>query len=368
MPRLEVSQPLSGDAQPVQDADGTLSTVYVSTASVGIKRAAPEGALDIGGEVKVEYSGSPTITLYSRGNGTQRYSIRATNDDDPAGGRLLVFRNESAQRDDLVLDDDGNLKLEHNGSPQITLYSRGYGTQRYSIRATNDADPAGGRKLVFRNESAQRDDMVLDGSGDLKLERNGSPKLILYSRGYGTQQYSIRATNRADPAGERLLVVRSESRGEDIFTIDPYGNITLTGDITLPGADYAEQFAIAEPDLEPGTVMVIDSDETLRQSTEPYDRRVAGVLSGAVARHPGVVLGGKGAESRQPLALGGTAYCKVDATTGPVDVGDLLVTSSSPGHAMKAVDRDRAFGAVIGKALRPLPDGSDLIPVLVSLQ
>ena len=35
---------------------------------------------------------------------------------------------------------------------------------------------------------------------------------------------------------------------------------------------------------------------------------------------------------------------------------------------MKATDQQRAFGAVLGKALRPLASGSGLIPILVALQ
>jgi hypothetical protein len=52
----------------------------------------------------------------------------------------------------------------------------------------------------------------------------------------------------------------------------------------------------------------------------------------------------------------------------PIEVGDLLTTSPTPGHAMKATDPVRAFGAVIGKALRALGDGQGLIPILVALQ
>jgi hypothetical protein len=58
----------------------------------------------------------------------------------------------------------------------------------------------------------------------------------------------------------------------------------------------------------------------------------------------------------------------VDAESGAIAVGDLLTTSDTPGHAMKAQDPERAFGAVIGKALAPLRDGRDLIPILVALQ
>jgi hypothetical protein len=60
--------------------------------------------------------------------------------------------------------------------------------------------------------------------------------------------------------------------------------------------------------------------------------------------------------------------CQVDANFAPIEVGDLLTTSATPGFAMKATDRQRSFGAVIGKALRPLDSGRRLIPVLVALQ
>ena len=69
-----------------------------------------------------------------------------------------------------------------------------------------------------------------------------------------------------------------------------------------------------------------------------------------------------------PVALVGKVYCKVDARYSPVEVGDLLTTSPTPGHAMKADDPMKAFGAVIGKALDSLKAGQTLIPILVALQ
>jgi hypothetical protein len=64
----------------------------------------------------------------------------------------------------------------------------------------------------------------------------------------------------------------------------------------------------------------------------------------------------------------GKVYCKVDARYSPIEVGDLLTTSPTMGHAMKAEDPLKAFGSVIGKALRPLQEGLGLVPVLVALQ
>jgi hypothetical protein len=75
-----------------------------------------------------------------------------------------------------------------------------------------------------------------------------------------------------------------------------------------------------------------------------------------------------GEPDRLPLALLGKTYCRVDATYGDIDVGDMLTTSSTPGHAMKADDPSRAFGAVIGKALAPHMGGVGLVPILVTLQ
>lgn len=148
------------------------------------------------------------------------------------------------------------------------------------------------------------------------------------------------------------------------------GTITATGDIQLAGADCAEEFNIeSEQLLEPGTALVIGNEETLCQCTEAYDRKVAGVISGAGDCKPGIILGRQSFSSkRMPLALTGKVYCKVDAQYAPINIGDLLTTSPTPGHAMKAQDLSKASGAILGKALRPLAQGQGLIPILVTLQ
>jgi hypothetical protein len=69
-----------------------------------------------------------------------------------------------------------------------------------------------------------------------------------------------------------------------------------------------------------------------------------------------------------PLAVVGIVPCKVTAENGPIQIGDLLVTSSAPGYAMKGTDRSKLVGAVVGKALEPLQNGKGVIQVLVTLQ
>ena len=154
-----------------------------------------------------------------------------------------------------------------------------------------------------------------------------------------------------------------------------YGNVLVTGDITahdviLSGGDCAEDFDIAGLEaVEAGTVTVIDKEGTLQPCQDAYDKKVTGVISGAGEYKPGVILGRQQSTSqRLPLALVGRVYCKVDAQFGAIEIGDLLTTSPTKGHAMKAAVPLKAFGAVIGKALRPLTAGRGLVPILVALQ
>jgi hypothetical protein len=99
------------------------------------------------------------------------------------------------------------------------------------------------------------------------------------------------------------------------------------------------------------------------------DKRVVGVVSGAGDCKPGIVLDRRGsAKNRKPIALLGKVFCKVDAQYGAIDLGDLLTTSPTSGHAMRAGNPSRAFGAVIGKALHPFTSGQGLIPILIALQ
>lgn len=147
-------------------------------------------------------------------------------------------------------------------------------------------------------------------------------------------------------------------------------NVNVLKDVTLAGGDCAEQFDThGATSPEPGTIMVIDDGGKLRMSHGAYDKRVAGVVSGAGEYRPAIVLDRRASsEGRVSVALVGKVYCKVDADPASVTVGDLLTTSERPGFAMKATDPAQAFGAVICKALKPLGTGQDMIPILVALQ
>ncbi|KAA0230599.1 hypothetical protein EDS67_06770 [candidate division KSB1 bacterium] len=138
------------------------------------------------------------------------------------------------------------------------------------------------------------------------------------------------------------------------------------------GGDLAEPFEISENQPIPqGALVIIDEDNPgqLKLSQQAYDKRVAGVVSGAGGINPGITLTQEGMlEGGQNVALSGRVYALATAANGPIKPGDLLTTSEVAGHAMKATDRELWPGAVIGKAMSKLESGEGLVLVLVNLQ
>ena len=173
--------------------------------------------------------------------------------------------------------------------------------------------------------------------------------------------------------GESIIGAGQKGRPARISLYDTNQKETIrldaaAGDLILFNADIAEEFDV-DGAADPGSVVVLEDDGVVRCSAEPYDTRVVGVVSGAGTFRPAIVLDRRESDRpRRPVAVMGKVGCLVDATQTPVRVGDLLTTGSRPGHAIRASDRDRAFGAVLGKALRSLEGGIAIIPVLVTLR
>src|SRR4030095_13789050 len=167
------------------------------------------------------------------------------------------------------------------------------------------------------------------------------------------------------------ILGRAPLAGRFEGSVEVTGNVDVTGDIKLLNADCAEEFDITEENVESGTVMVLTENGSLQSCYQEYDKKVAGIVSGGNEYKPAIVLDRreqKNSKSRLPIALMGKVYCKVDARRASIETGDLLTTSSMKGHAMRAQDPIKAFGAVIGKALGSIKEGLGMIPVLVTLQ
>ncbi|NUM76187.1 hypothetical protein HUU40_17620 [candidate division KSB1 bacterium] len=173
------------------------------------------------------------------------------------------------------------------------------------------------------------------------------------------------------------FMIQKDAANNYAYTFDK-GNVNVAGTTTTKvltitgGADLAEPFAMSEEEaIAPGSVVIIDEANPgqLKLSEKAYDTRVAGVISGAGGVNPGLTLSqedqlGKG----QNVALSGRVYVKATAVNSSIKPGDMLTTSDRPGHAMKATDRDKSYGTVIGKAMTGLETGEGLVLVLVNLQ
>jgi len=193
--------------------------------------------------------------------------------------------------------------------------------------------------------------------------------------------YSLVFLTKSD-AGVAAEKVRISSAGRvGIGTATPAVALDVVGDARFSGTvtgnniqahyqDLAEWVPSAE-NLEPGNVVVLDPtvSNQVMASTAPYDTSVAGVVS----VQPGIILG-VGGEAKEQIATTGRVKVLVDATAGPIRIGDLLVTSGKRGMAMRSSAIDvggvamHRPGTVIGKALEPLAGGEGEILVLLSLQ
>lgn len=171
---------------------------------------------------------------------------------------------------------------------------------------------------------------------------------------------------KLDVAGQ----IRSSSGG----VVFPDGTTQTTAFIPANcGADYAESVGVTgdRTAYQPGDVLVIDPNAPGKflKANQPYSTMVAGIYS----TKPGYVgrlqpASDPASAGEIPMAMVGRVPTKVSAENGPIKVGDLLVTSSTRGYAMKGTDHDKMLGAVVGKALAPLDSGTGTILVLVTLQ
>jgi hypothetical protein len=339
------------------------------------------------GDVRVRNAaGDETIRL----NGSSGDAVLGGNGQDgdvvvrnSAGGETIRLDGSSG---DAVLGgngQDGDVVVRNSAGGETIRLDGGTGD---AVLGGNGQDgdvvvrnSAGGETIRLDGETA---DLSLGGSaqdGDVRV-RNAASATTIHLDGDGGNLTADGMITSQDlivngAATIQDLTVNGATVTRDIAVRNTVGVTTIevdgdAGDIRMLGADLAEDFDVLDAeDIAPGTVVVLDQEGRLRQCAQAYDKKVAGIISGAGSYRPGIVLDNQRSRSnRLPVALMGKVYCKADADYAPIEVGDVLTTAPTPGHAMKATDPHKAFGAVIGKALRPLGKGQGLIPVLVSLQ
>jgi len=183
--------------------------------------------------------------------------------------------------------------------------------------------------------------------------------------GFAWYKGGVHNDGHRNPGGGKTLMTLDEETGLFVDGLASVRVLTIRG-----GADLAEPFPMEET-IEKGSVVVIDKDNPgrLQRSTQAYDKRVAGIVSGANGVSPGIALKQEGVlDQGQNVALSGRVYVLADSTHGEIEPGDLLTTSDTPGYAMKVSDHAKAQGAILGKAMSPLKSSKGMVLVLVTLQ
>lgn len=295
-------------------------------------------------EVAVRRAGSPFMLPLPRQRLTATpYSLRSAFSTATRGisvdasGRVTSGPSATAYRFGISSTSQGEL-LELNSSNTtytiMTLNNTSAGGRPWALVSTGGDYPSGAGDLVFRDIATAQDRLVLGADGNV---------------GVGTRT----PTAKLDVVGRVKCQV-----------------LEITG-----GSDIAEPYTIApagEIEARPGMVVCIDPEQIgkLRVSTGAYDTAVAGIVSGANGVGVGLTLtqAGSVADGELPVAAAGRVWCYVDAdANGAVKAGDLLTTSFTPGHAMRA-ESGKANGAILGKAMSSLESGRGMVLVLVGLQ
>ena len=205
---------------------------------------------------------------------------------------------------------------------------------------------------------------------NIHVKHSGDVQIALESIDGGHRLWTLQSSGTVDPTKAGTFQIIDRDQNVERLGIDAQGMVSVATLQITGGSDVAEPFQTGSR-LEPGSLVIIDDAHPgmLIGSTRAYDRRVAGVVSGANNIRPGLSLEQlHPGEAGQQVALSGRVYALADTSNGPIHAGDLLTSSDQPAHAMRATDLQRAQGAIIGKAMGSLDHGSGLVLILVGLQ
>jgi hypothetical protein len=305
-------------------------------------------------------------------NGSVRASLTGAN----TGGLLTLYQADGGIG--VVVDGEdagaGSISIRStNGATRVLLDGDSGGHGFVGVYATDggsatasSANSQGGTFSVYEEDGTLTTLIHNVSDAGVVSVRNSSGVELGYMWGRNSAGQTGGQIGLKNNLGVQTITLDADNLGDGKITTQV---LQITG-----GSDLSEQFDVKplNDDLQPGMIVCIDPAQPgqLVTSTKEYDKTVAGVLSGAGGVKTGMMMGhvGTAADGKHAVALTGRVYCLVDATKGAILPGDLITTSSTPGHGMKVRNHKKAQGAIIGKAMSPLASGKGLVLVLVSLQ
>ena len=265
------------------------------------------------------------------------------------------YLNIGAGPDLTVYHDGSNSYIDDVGTGSMFVRSGTTYFQNATGTKTSISTNAGAGQSIYHNNALK---LVTTATG---ITVTGTVAATSYT-GDGSALTGIQATTVTATANNTadetvyLTFVDGATGSQGIetdtnLTYNPSTNILATTATSAQYADLAERYT-ADQDYEAGTVVVFsnkDSDYELTESTRSHDRAVAGVIS----TNPAYLM--NSTTEGVALALQGRVPCKV---LGPIQRGDLVVTSNTPGTAQRLDDSSYLPGVVIGKALGTIEDDS----------
>lgn len=370
---------LGGNLQVLNSAYSAALMTIQDGGDVGIGTTTPAALLDVAGPINAK---SETLSGNTAG-GTQVLNVIQNG----AGTGLSVLQNSSGGTSaTIIAPSDGTAVMAQGGTAMNASTDSTTGTAILAAANATSGNTVGLNALVKSSGgSAIQANAIATTGSTYGVQATIHSPLGTAVFGYapettgsvsGVAAY-VESTSAVAGTyqnhGGGTILAGFGSGTTPVFRLDGTGKGFFDGGTQIGGADFAESVAVLgeRSKYSPGDLLVIDSSgrRRLALTRTAYSTHVAGIYS----TKPGVLATPHNMDNAQlmeevALAVVGIVPCKVTALNGPIHVGDLLVSSSIPGYAMKGTNRRLMLGAVVGKAMEPLTKGTGVIQVLVTLQ
>jgi hypothetical protein len=357
--------PWEGSFQIIDRTAGASRLSILANGRVGLGTIEPSHNLEVAGLGDVE------IGLKSKDVGGRLWTIQSSGTaGNPSDGTFqIIDRSAGASRlridsggavswgqSSLSPDQNGAIELGDStagaGAPYIDFHRAVGHPEDFNVRLMNDADKQlslYGNLNIADGDIRMNAGRSISSSGRLHIQANEDLYL--------------------NPFGGAGTVIVGGGGGPGNFHV--VGSASVCSLTIRGGCDLAEPFQMSESEIPKGSLVIIDEENEgrLKLAAKTYDTRVAGIISGANGVNPGISLHQEGLiEGGQNVALSGRVYALADSSNGSIKPGDLLTSSSTPGHVMKVTDHARSQGAIVGKSMSALKEGKGMVLVLVTLQ